>query len=147
MSQAGVALRLHAIGHSPITDLIGERFRPIHDAQGDDFPRVTYQQISCLPDEGLHGDAGHETVRLQFNIYDNDSTRAHRISRLVRKRLLTAFGTLPIDNEPEPATIYVTGVSTAGGIRDAHTAAPADKSEQWLHGATFDLMVSYNPSE
>lgn len=146
MSAIGVALRLFAIADASIEETIGVRLRPIHDAQGDILPRATYQHISSLPDECLHGDGGHTHDRIQYNVFDTDNENAHRIAKRLRAVLLDAFGTLPIDTQPTPATLYVTGVATAGGVRDAASVAPTDASDDWLHGATFDLMVSYNPS-
>ncbi|TWU67307.1 hypothetical protein V7x_28810 [Crateriforma conspicua] len=147
MSQIGSALRTFALSSSAIDDAIGDRMSPGHRPQGEpgDGAAVTYQIITSTPDESLTGDARHETARIQFDVYDNDEDNADAVARQLRLRLLQAFGTLPVSDADDAAELFVTGVSTAGGVRHSSNQAPIDASDDWLYRVGFDLTVSFNP--
>lgn len=143
----GTALRLYATADADVAAAIGDRLTPGHQPQGEQAPAATYQTITGTPAEHLGGDAGHTTDRIQFDVYGEDPDVVSAAAKKIRKRLLTAFGSLPADETDTPETLYVTGVTTAGGVRNPSTTSPTDASDRWLHRASFDLEVGYNPPE
>ena len=150
MSEATAALRLFALADPDIVELVGDRIRPSSMHQADILPCVCVTTISSDPDESLLGDAGHQNDRIQFDVFAATDAGAHRLARLLRLRWLAAYGILETDiatvDDPDPPAISVTGVSTAGGIRDIPADAPIDGSDDWQYRSSFDLFVSFNPS-
>ena len=142
----GTALTIYALADADIADAIADRMSPQFRPQDTATPAATCQVITSSPDEALDGDIGHQTDRIQFDLYGDDSDELDRIARRLRLRLLTASGDLPIDETDTPATLWVTGVSTAGGIRQASTSNPLDASDSWQFRVSFDLHVSYHPA-
>lgn len=148
MSQIGIALRRFALENEYLAEQLGERLRPVHLEQGDEDAIVaaTYVAISAVPDESLEDDCGHTQDRIQFDVYSNDEALGERVAQRLRLRLLKAYGTLVIEDADTPTTIYCTGVSTAGGVRDLSALQPDDGSGDWKHRISFDMAVGYNPA-
>lgn len=144
MSQAATALRLYALADLIISGQLSDRFRPSVAAQRDLLPYATYQTISSLPDEALDGDVGHQNDRIQFDVLAASHDQAHAIARRLRGRMMDAYGRMPFDDTA--ARVIITGMETAGGIRDMPADSPVDGSDNWQYHTSFDLFVSFNPS-
>lgn len=149
MSEATTALRLFALEDSDLAVKLGDRFRPMNMAQLDALPCATYETISSVPDEALDGDVDHTTDRVQFDVYATDADEARATARRLRAVLLDAYGRLDADlatdEVPDPPTVIITGMSTAGGLRDFPPESPVDGSDGWRYRCSFDLFVSFNP--
>jgi hypothetical protein len=149
MSSATTALRLFALEDNDLASMLVDRLRPMNMAQLDEMPCAIFETIDSVPDEALDGDMSHQTDRVQYDVFDSDPDRCYAIARRLRGVMLDAYGILPADlateDNPDPPVCVITGMSTAGGIRDYPPESPIDGSDVWRYRRSFDLLVSFNP--
>jgi hypothetical protein len=141
----GTALRLWALADPQLAADLGERLRPDHLEHGDELANVAaiYSTISETPGEGLVDDTEHSEERIQFDIFGTNSTTVRQVAKKLRKRLRLAIGSLPAGDQ----SVYCTGVSTAGGIRDLSPMQPIDGGAIWKHRRSFDVFVGFSDED
>lgn len=121
-------------GNAAVNTATGGRIYPIHAAQNDAFPYITYQLIAEVPDRTLAGQAGSCRSLIQVNVQDRGKGGYGRVKDLANKvRLaLSGFrGTVGDD--------HVQGIQYVSG-RDEPTP-PGDATDHHYYGVQMDYRV------